>query len=740
MNYAFARTLALLLSASVAAQDIRTERFAVHRSAGLATFDEGRLHGGGLAYAVGFEAGGMRFEPALGRAAPTTQHLTLTPVAVGRESSAAATLPSFVPPRRLGRTAIYEHSSSVRERYLVGVDGVEISWVFEQRLAGRGDLVVRYAVDTGMAGPQAIDGGGLGFGLHGIGGVTIGGVTGRDANGVEASGELAWVDGFLEMSLPASFVEGAAYPLVLDPLVGTAFDIWGGTNYNDTDPDCSFESTEGRYLVTFTRTFASNDVRLRGQIVIPGVGLFQGVIWLAGSPFLPPFVAGRARVASFSRLSRWGVVWTEDVGTVTLAYFRSVMSVDGSMSSLTSIATSAPGTIEGLDIGSEGGSYQQEPAFVAVWDDTNDNRIYARRIGYNLTGGTVLGPGYTVFADTLFTDYSQPAIARAAASGEKLMVVAKRYSGIGQTDGVRCALLSASDDTVTNSMTVHNSAGISVSSPEVDGFGSNWVVTWSQSNTGSSLPKVSRRAASLNGASLQFGSIESIGGSAFGWADHPTVGYSPGKTWLGYRYSSFGNYYLRALGVDSSTCLSCADSFSELVTNFLGPATRIVVATTASGHNLHVAPDEGIIIWNENLDIWAQEISNHGNGGTAVNMGGGCGNGGMQNADPPAAGESLVHNSVTNLPATALLTVFNLAGAAPPVTCGACSWLPFAFTAVLPVSSFQSASLQYTVPCKPSLVGVQFETQWTTFDPGAAPCAIAPSFSLTDRYLHTIGQ
>ena len=50
------------------------------------------------------------------------------------------------------------------------------------------------------------------------------------------------------------------------------------------------------------------------------------------------------------------------------------------------------------------------------------------------------------------------------------------------------------------------------------------------------------------------------------------------------------------------------------------------------------------------------------------------------------------------------------------------------------------ASQWYTVPCRPALVGAQFQTQWTTLDPSQAPCGLYPSFAISDRYLHTIGQ
>ena len=65
------------------------------------------------------------------------------------------------------------------------------------------------------------------------------------ARGSTAS--CGFVGADLEMVLPADFVDHATYPIVLDPLVGTKFSIWGGPSYVDAQPDCSYEKTERRY-------------------------------------------------------------------------------------------------------------------------------------------------------------------------------------------------------------------------------------------------------------------------------------------------------------------------------------------------------------------------------------------------------------------------------------------------------------------------------------------------------------
>lgn len=722
--------LPLLAQGPQAVPSASPQAIAIQRNTGLQSDGADGLRGGGPDYDVRFDRGGMYYEAALGTAVATTQHLRLTPLSVGRGAVAATELPSFVLPEQDDRTAVFAHGLGVRERLTCGLDGVEVSWVFDRRPEGSGDLVVHYAVETNLPAPRALAEGGLEFGHARTGGVTIGSVTGIDAVGLSVAGQLRWHAGALEMSLPADFVDEATYPLVLDPLVGTKFGIWAGASYSDAQPDCSYEKTEALYLVCFLRTFSASDVRVRAQRVSKTTGLVGGVSWLSSGT-----VAYRPRVASFSRLSRCGVVWTEDFSVSTIALFSSVSTVDGSVSRSVSLGLTSQGDLRDLDIGSESGTHAQPQAYVAVWHDANSRRIMARRIGYDPSGAVVTSPGYTVFSDTTFNAYSQPAIARAADVDGKLMVVVRKYAGRGPSRGISSALLSASDNSVTSLATIFSSISDDAQSPDVDGYGSEWVVTWRQNPLSSGYQRVVARAAHLVGTGIQLDGTISLGGGATGQASFPTVGYSRGKTWLGYRYSGVGQISLRAIGIDNPTCLSCADTFSEPIQS---ADTRIVVATTMSGNEL--ALSEGLIVWGESADIWAQHISNHSGGGTTVNQGGGCGTGGNQLANPPALGMNQVYNSVVSLSPSALLTVFNLSVVTPPLVCGSCSWVPFMHALPTPVTAFRNATIEYSIPCRPELVGAQFETQWTTIDPGATPCGLAPDFVMSDRILHTIGQ
>jgi len=399
------------------------------------------------------------------------------------------------------------------------------------------------------------------------------------------------------------------------------------------------------------------------------------------------------------------------------------------------LATSSLWAISDVDIGSEAGELQQEYAFKAVWDVTNVGCICAARIGINSSGGTVVHAAHTVFSDSVFNSYSQPAIARAAEGGGKLMVVARRYDGIGQQLGITSALVSPRDNTVSSIATIVIDSTNDFRFPDVDGYGDEWVIAWRENTLGSSYYKVSTRSAKLIAGVIQLGPTVSLGGSSLVRADWPSVGYSYGKTWLGYRQNFFGATSVVARGIDSTSTQSCQDVFTEPV-----PANdrRIVIATTTSGND--PLGNKGLIVWGESNTTWAQRVANYGNSATVTSLGGGCGAGGNQSATAPAIGMSEIPCSVTCLSAAAVLTVFNLTLSPTTLSCGPCEWLPFSVAIVMPVTQFQGASFRYSLPCAPGLVGVQFQTQWTTIDPGTTPCSLFPGFAISDRYLHTIGQ
>lgn len=708
--------------------------FAVQSTAMLRPAADGDgLFGMGAAYAVHLTKAGMRFDPASGRDGATPR-LVLSPLSVRRGEVDVAQLPSGASPVQADRTAHYEHAPGVTERYDVRPEGVALSWVFAQPPAGAGDLVVRYAVDTSLPPPTADDtNGGLAFvatGANGerLGGVAIGGVTGIDARGARTAGALRYVDGGLELSLPAAFVAAATYPLVLDPLIGTPFGVW--TQHAATDQDLAYDAATDRFLVVWTMV-VGGVTYVCGQLVHNGLVFGLITFGTSGTP-------SHVRVANDATRGQFGIVWTEQQGSTSRVMFETLDASSGVITHSVTLATSTAGTHVHADIGCESNApLGTSRGFVIVWEDNGLDAIRAQRLWFGATGTIGLAPPMSVFTDTMFgTVYRKPAIARAAANDGKLLVVAQRSTPAIGASAIVGAVVTTNAAPLGPTVTIHDDANDDVDVPDVDGFASEWVVAWQRDQAGASTtPSVLVAKVALAGATLTVGPSTTFG-TAFAQISNPSVGHGLAKTWLGYRsVTTFPgtNVQLRIAGIDSDSCNTCNDTFPVGSVN-----ERVVAATATSGG----APgrERALAVWLHTFGgVIAQYLENHGSGGATADLGGGCGTGGTPAfSQAPSIGCNGLTCSVTGLPATTLATIFNFSAPGATVPCGACVWTPFAVTQSPPLVG-GSASVTFAIPCVSSLVGAQFETQWTSVDLTAAPCPLLPGFVLSPRTLLTIG-
>jgi MYXO-CTERM domain-containing protein len=118
--------------------------------------------------------------------------------------------------------ALLIERAGVVERWSNDEHGVMQSWRFSDRPQGSGDLVVRVKpAGLGYAGRTA---GGLHFAgaSHGLG-FRYGHGTWIDARDRRVPVAAEWVEGEIVLRVPASVVDGSAYPAELDPVIGTEF-------------------------------------------------------------------------------------------------------------------------------------------------------------------------------------------------------------------------------------------------------------------------------------------------------------------------------------------------------------------------------------------------------------------------------------------------------------------------------------------------------------------------------------
>lgn len=264
------------------------------RGHGLQTTAEGLL-GTGSDYVVRFDQNGMHFVPVLGeRAACAPLQLQLATI---RRGSTALPCDANDAPSAAADIAVYDRSPSITERFTLHDRGVEQSFVFSA-LPGRGDLVVRCHLDgLGDHAVPARDGG-LDFVRDGERLVHMGGVTGIDANGVRTTGAVRLDGEFVELSLPASFVDHAALPLVLDPFVGSTVSLATGATI-DRNPHVAYEGAAQRWLFVWERVVSSTqiDVMRRTWSSSGGLGALQTIASAANQMNQAPRVAYHTGIA-----------------------------------------------------------------------------------------------------------------------------------------------------------------------------------------------------------------------------------------------------------------------------------------------------------------------------------------------------------------------------------------------------------------------------------------------------------
>lgn len=230
---------------------------------------------------------------------------------------------SAAPPEILGSTTVVYRRGYVTERYEARTDGIEQSLVFQELPQGTGDLVVRLALQTALVpSGSGMDVEELAFTapFQGVASaavqtvISIGKVTGIDAQGGRAMGWMRLENGFLELVLPAAFVDRATLPLTLDPLIGSP--IFAG--YTGSNPlsswDVTYDTGSDVFLVAWTEGTSTSGYESFGQLVRA-----NGVI--VGSPFCLECSSsdnGKVRSIASVRSRERFVVWTSDYSPITV--------------------------------------------------------------------------------------------------------------------------------------------------------------------------------------------------------------------------------------------------------------------------------------------------------------------------------------------------------------------------------------------------------------------------------------
>ncbi|MFO1052696.1 MAG: hypothetical protein U1F36_10825 [Planctomycetota bacterium] len=212
---------------------------------------DGSLWAAADRYKVGFSRRGASFVPSLGSEAvhdwPATFRLEGARIADTRLELADKD------PQRVATTVRYDRGTLV-ENYDLSPEGMEQSFRFDS-LPARGEMVLSLGVSTELE--MRTDGAGIDF-RGPDGGFRYGKAVAIDAKGDSVPVEERLSGSVIELVVPASFVEKAALPLVIDPMIGSMFVAHGDTKQIDS-VDMGWSPIDGTCTICYERHYSQTD-------------------------------------------------------------------------------------------------------------------------------------------------------------------------------------------------------------------------------------------------------------------------------------------------------------------------------------------------------------------------------------------------------------------------------------------------------------------------------------------------
>lgn len=371
-------------------------------------FDEpgdGSVWAVGRSYKVSFSDRDFRF---FGR--PSSIEVPASPIDFRLEQVAVAGEPialSAAERRRVGDVVEFDRGALV-ERVHVSGHGVEQTFTFDE-LPRRGELVVRVAVESALVAAVDDGDGAVHFrGPHDD--VRVSPAVAFDARGRSVAAATTCEDGALTIRVPASFVEQAALPLVIDPWIH-AIQVSSSTN-DLGDPDIAWDETGQVWAVVYGRVFAAGDWDCYVQRVSLG-----NPMTLVGTPTVIDASSTswqRPRIANLGVYDVFLVVAQTRLGTGTWKIQGRVMANSGpTVSAQVTIASSFVDEIR-PDVGGDPGS--PPTYFTVAWEHSysaTDHDIYARQV--EPTGA--LRGSSPIYVQTNTLNQSWPSISKSCGGG-----------------------------------------------------------------------------------------------------------------------------------------------------------------------------------------------------------------------------------------------------------------------------------------------------------------------------------
>lgn len=668
----------------------------LQQSCGLQAVDGDQLLGMGADYNAWFGSNGWSFTPALGRLAPHDLPLAFTTSAVGRGAALQPAAPASRSHHE--RTVSYRRGEMV-ETYEVRPEGVKQSFVFHALPQGRGDLVVRGSVDSELQ-PVVVDADTIQWTLAGVGGVSLDGVLGIDAAGKQARGTAVLCDGGVELRLPASFVESAVLPLVLDPLFGAQ--VLTAAGFDDRAPDVAWDASSGRWLVVWQRFFSGSNSDIRAQFLDTDGVLVGSTLSIENNTATTAFAAAVADINGADAF----VVAYQYGGDV---FARGVLAATGALTAEVAVATGSNNqgdvVLGGEAMDSVGGQA------LAVWHDATVNSISCRPIGHNGTA-LVLGSTLTV---TSGSGDAQPAVSRSGGEAGRLLIAWTRSpAGVGDLYG----RVWQRGNTFATATTLLVNETLPCEMPAVDGDGNTWQLAYERTEVGGA-DDILARAVRFDAGALAISGPEFVvnvpaiteAQPALAWLASSTL-----VTWTNSVGVSGWDTYVRSL--DPQSCTVCEGTFPLGITANREVDARVNGKFSAGSFGSR----DAAMVWTSYSgtpgDVLFQRWrARH---GAYTSLGGGCGTGGRATAtcatNPNAAFRLRL---VGGPPSTTVWGIFGFDR--NDYVCTPCTLIPDPFTGVVWSQTTNAVGdVSLNVPIPAGAGGVQFYLQYVNLQPTCA--------------------
>lgn len=683
---------------------------------------DGALLGIARRYRASFEPRSITYRPALGRAAPAAHSFQLQLQHIHRGDTPILNAAKQTPEISHDRQQVIYHWPGIQERYQTTTAGLEQSFVFAERPAGTGDLVVSLDLQTTL--PLTGDGKAAWLDTAGNG-VTIGAVSGIDAVGRTTPGTLHCGQHKLELRLPGWFVDAASYPLILDPLIGTAVNAL--PNADCDFPDCAYDAYTDSYCVAWTQYFGG------------GASDIVGSVWAASDlSFAYAFAVNQAvdadsvRVCNIAGSGVFVMVW---VAYEIQGNRIAGIAFDPLQAQATNVWTLyGPAGVHSPIVSGEA-SVQGDSCIIA-WQD----------LTYGLVGCTLqvnlqLQVGATQPVQLAGGAVAEPCFSKqGGAPGLHLLVWVDRPTGL--PGWVRARLFDYQLNPLGPGAWVQTGTQ-DCGWPAVDGDGFRFLVAWEEQELANpSLTDIRGRLLTVGPQGI------TSQGAVQDWVRHPgRADFAPDVAMLGDKY---GLVYMSAA---PQAAPFSDDAWARVLSGNGAPiggelrldlvpgnvyryehAPRLIGCVDGDPASIF---DDGLVVFADqsvttaDSDVGLQQIVPMGPGGSVTDLGGGCGPGGLAVANGACAlGNQDFRCELYG--AQALSIPFLLLGLPGPLQqCGFCSLLqPLSCQFVANQAGYASAPLP--LPGNPALVGLPLRFQFATFQVNYVGCPQTPGLAASN--------